>query len=115
MRWKLLLVASLLASLAGVGLCLGLGYLLGYGPPSRPPAPPGLLVVGLLLFPLAAVLLASIFVYRHTARRRSLQAMATALFSMTLTLALLYATTLLLSRRRHLEQPMPPQNLDSAG
>ncbi|HYP53050.1 MAG TPA: hypothetical protein VEQ42_05890 [Pyrinomonadaceae bacterium] len=115
MRWKLLLVASLLAAVAGVAAPLGLGYLLGRDPSGSFPASPDLLVAGLLLLPLAATLYASIFVYRHTARRRSLQAMATALFSMTLTLALLYATMLLLSRRRPLEQPMPPQTLDSAG
>lgn len=116
MRWKLLLVVSLLAAAAGVGACLGLSYLLGRDPAQSFPASPDLLVAGLLLLPLAAILYASIFVYRHTARRRSLQAMATALFSMTLTLALLYATALFLSRRRGpLEQPMPPQTLDSAG
>jgi hypothetical protein len=115
MRWKLLLVASLLASVAGAGLSLGLGYLAGYEPAGPVVSAPDLLAAGLLLIPLAAVLFASLFVYRHTARRRSLQAMATALFSLSLTLALLYATMVFLSRRRPLEHPMPPQSLDSAG
>ena len=116
MRWKLLLVTSVLAAACGAGACVGLGYLLGASPSRLFPAPPDLLVAGLLVLPAAAVVFASIFVYRHTARRRSLQAMATALFSMTLTLALLYATAFFLSRRRPLElHPAPPATLDSAG
>ena len=115
MRWKLLLVTSLLASAAGAGACLGLGYLFGADASRRLPASPDLLVAGLLIVPAAAITFASIFVYRHTARRRSLQAMATALFSITLTLALLYASVFYLSRRRPFEPPLPAHTLDSAG
>jgi hypothetical protein len=38
---------------------------------------PGLLVFSTLLLPVAAIVVASIFVYRHTARRRKLQAFLT--------------------------------------
>ncbi|HEV2765730.1 MAG TPA: hypothetical protein VGV38_22285 [Pyrinomonadaceae bacterium] len=115
MRWKLLLVASLVASAASAAACVGLVYLLGPDETRRWPAHSDLLVAGLLALPAVLTLIASIFVYRHTARRRSLQAMATALVSITLTIAILYATLVFISRRRPLDQPMPPQNLDSAG
>jgi len=116
MRWKLLLVASVLASAASAAACVGLGSLFGREAWQRASATPDLLVAGLLILPAAAILYASIFVYRHTARRRSLQAMATALVSTTLTLAIIYATLFFISRRRPFEHhPMPPQTLDSAG
>ncbi|HEX8116857.1 MAG TPA: hypothetical protein VF521_06265, partial [Pyrinomonadaceae bacterium] len=42
-----------------------------------------------LLLPLAAIVYAAVFVYRHTARRRQVQAAATALLASILTLAAL--------------------------
>ncbi len=42
---------------------------------------PGLLAISTLLLPIATIVFASIFVYRHTARRRKLQAFLTALLA----------------------------------
>ena len=89
MRWKLLVIASLAAVVAGAGGSAGLLYLLAgrAGPTARA----GWLVLAALLLPLAAITYASVFVYRHTARRRKLQAAATALASLALTLAIYVA------------------------
>ena len=103
MRWKLLAIASLLAAIAGVGAGAGMGHLLAI--------PPDGLVSGglhgtlLLLFPLAAVTYASIFVYRHTARRRKLQAFLTALLSLLLAAAALLAVARYLAPSNELSHP----------
>jgi hypothetical protein len=96
MRWKLLLTASLLATIAGAGSALALIYWL-----IRPAATPSrltLYALGTLLLPVAAITLASIFVYRHTARRRTLQAMLTALVASILTLTILLLGSVLYTK-----------------
>jgi hypothetical protein len=52
-----------------------------------------------LVAPVACVVYASVFVYRHTARRRTLQAAATALLASLLTLTALLLGSLLAGRR----------------
>lgn len=92
MRWKLLVFASLLATIVGAGSTLGLVYGLTSSVENlfRPSY-----ALGALLIPIAAITFASIFVYRHTARRRRLQAMLTALIAISLTLtSLLLASAL---------------------
>ncbi len=62
-----------------------------------------------LVAPIACVVYASVFVYRHTARRRTLQAAATALLASMLTLAALLLGSILASRRApEVLQPSPP-------
>ncbi|HEV7842225.1 MAG TPA: hypothetical protein VGO69_00940, partial [Pyrinomonadaceae bacterium] len=87
MRWKLLLIASLLATIVGAGSTLWLVYSLTR--PAESLARPSLLAFAALLIPIAAITYASIFVYRHTSRRRRLQAMLTALLACLLTLTIL--------------------------
>lgn len=110
MRWKLLLVTSTLAALAGAGACLGLAYWL-LGAVERVREPQGAAALAVLALPLAVITAASIFIYRHTARRRPLQAALTAVLSVALTLGLILAGTLLLPRRT--PQPQPRANRDS--
>ena len=107
MRWKLLLIASLLATLVGAGATLGIviGVL---GEPGQFTAP-DLAVFGTLIVPVAAITFASIFVYRHTARRRKLQAMATALLAAILTLTLLIVGSVLFSKPAPTEAPPAPR------
>jgi hypothetical protein len=96
MRWKLLIAASLLASVAGAGACLLVAYLwLGSAPEV---GPGGGAAAAVFVIPVGAVAAASVFVYRHTARRRSLQAAATALLASLLTLSALLAGSLYLRR-----------------
>jgi len=104
-RWKLLIITSVLAALVGVG-GISLVFYLYPGPPT--PATRPMATAAALLFPLAAITFASIFVYRHTARRRKTQAAATALLSFALTLAVLFASTFLLVCCEPPPQPLPP-------
>jgi hypothetical protein len=93
MRWKLLFTAALAAALAGAGMIVVVARLLAA--PAGDFGGTGAAAVASLLAPLASITFASIFVYRHTARRRSIQAMATALLAAALTLAALLASSLL--------------------
>jgi len=68
---------------------------------------PGLLVTSTLLLPIATIAFASFFVYRHTARRRKLQAFLTAIIAILLTLGFFIGASILTGRYRPLE-PRPP-------
>jgi hypothetical protein len=82
LRWKLLLPTSLAAALVGAGVSYGLAYLLYR---FRRPYPATLTVLTIVeLTCLALGAGASVFVYRHTARRRKLQALLALLLSLLL-------------------------------
>ena len=104
MRLKLVLAASLLAAIAGAGSCIALVLGVFEG---KAWSNPGLLVTSTLLLPIAAIIFASIFVYRHTARRRKLQAFLTATLSTLLTLALFVGASIVSSRRGMTDPPRP--------
>ena len=107
LRWKLLIVAPVLAAVVGAGACAAAARLLsnhGGG------ALPVWAAVAALVAPLACVVYASVFVYRHTARRRTLQAAATALLASLLTLAALLVGSLLSGRRAPELVPTSPAN-----
>lgn len=108
MRLKLVLIASLLAAVVGTGSCIALVL----GVFSRQALySPGLLVLATFLLPLATIIFASIFVYRHTARRRRLQAFLTVVLATLLTIALFIVTSILTPRRDRMEpiRPAGPQ------
>jgi predicted membrane-bound spermidine synthase len=95
LRWKLLTFASLVAALVGAGACFAAArFLLA----PRNPALSGWVAAATLIVPVAATALASVFVYRHTARRRTLQAAATALLAALLTLAALLVGSVIARR-----------------
>ena len=96
MRWKLLTVASLLAALVGAGVCFAAARFLQGPVPGA--AQTGWVAAAILILPLAAITFASVFVYRHTARRRTLQAAATALLAALLTLTALLLCSILTRR-----------------
>jgi len=104
MRLKLVIAASVLAAVVGAGVCIAL--VLGVLSP-RALSNPGLLVTSTLLLPIATIAFSSIFVYRHTARRRKLQAFLTAILAILLTLGLFISAAILTGRYRPLE-PRPP-------
>jgi purine-cytosine permease-like protein len=91
MRLKLIFIASLLAAVVGSGTAIGIFASL------KPFSSPGLLVLSVFVLPVGAVSCASIFVYRHTARRRKLQATLTALLALLLCLATFIAASLISS------------------
>jgi len=104
MRLKLVLAASVLAAIVGAGICIAL--VLGVFS-VKALSSPGFLVSSTLLLPIATIAFASIFVYRHTARRRKLQAFLTAIIAILLTIAFFIAAAILTGRYRPLE-PRPP-------
>jgi purine-cytosine permease-like protein len=104
MRLKLVIGASVLAAVAGAGICIAL--VLGVFS-ARALSNPGLLVTSTLLLPIATITFASIFVYRHTARRRKIQAFLTAILAILITLGLFIAAAIVTGRYRPLE-PRPP-------
>ncbi len=104
MRWKLIFIAALVASIAGTGLTFALAHAL-YGSTRRlntyDPA-----ALGALLIPLIIVTLASTFVYRHTARRRKTQALATAVLALLFTLTIFVIGSIYFSK----QTPVPPSS-----
>ena len=109
MRLRLVIAASLLAAVAGAGSCIAL--VLGLFT-VKALSSPGLLVASTLLLPAATIIFASIFVYRHTARRRKLQAFLTALLATVLTLGLFFFASIL-SARVNPKLPEPGQQIAS--
>jgi ABC-type antimicrobial peptide transport system permease subunit len=87
LRWKLLIATSLVAALIGAGASYGLVYLLYH---VRRPYPPTLtlLIIVESVF-LVMSIIAGIFVYRHTARRRKVQVFITVLLCLLLSQAFL--------------------------
>jgi len=109
MRWKLLLTASFVATIVGAGVPLGI--VLGFPNAASRIAEPYNLVIGTLLIPVLAITAASIFVYRHTARRRQFQAMLTVLLATFLTLTVLLFSSVLLSKPAPETEPAPRRNV----
>ena len=108
MRLKLVFVTSVLAAVVGAGSCIALVL----GVFSRQAlSHPGLLVLSSFLLPLGTIVFASIFVYRHTARRRRLQAFLTLVLATLLTVALFVVSSILTTRRDRMEpvHPAGPQ------
>jgi hypothetical protein len=107
LRWKLLIAASLLAAAAGAGACYAAArYLLPS--PAAGSGAPGWAAALTLLAPLGAITYAAVFVYRHTARRRALQAAAAALLASLLTLTALTLGSILSGRAAPELSPAPP-------
>jgi hypothetical protein len=107
MRPKLVVGVSMLSALLGAGSCIGI--VLGVSSALNPVSKPGLLAFATLLLPIASIIFASIFVYRHTARRRKLQAFITAVLATILTLAIFVIATILSARRGTTDPPQTNQ------
>jgi len=102
MRPKLVVGVSSLAALVGAGSCIAIVF--GVFSSLNPVTRPGLVVAATFLLPVVAITFASIFVYRHTARRRKLQAFMTAVIATVLTLAL-FILAIILSTRSTINHP----------
>ena len=105
MRLKLVLIASLIAAVVGAGSAIAL--VLGLSSSLESMTTPGLYLAAYLL-PIGAIFFASMFVYRHTARRRKVQAALTVLISLVLTIAILIGASIITSRLPGQQQPSPP-------
>lgn len=104
MRLKLVIGASSLAAALGAGSCIAIVQAVFAS--LKPFSSPGLIVGATFLIPVGTIAFAAIFVYRHTARRRKLQAVLTALIATLLTLLLLLVASILSARRI---PPVPPE------
>jgi uncharacterized membrane-anchored protein len=104
MRLKLVFAASALAAVVGAGSCAAL--VLGFFS-VKALSSPGLLVASTLLVPIATTVFAAIFVYRHTAKRRKLQAFLTTLIATVLTLCI-FILAIILSARLSPTEPSQP-------
>jgi uncharacterized membrane protein len=102
MRPKLVVGVSSLAAFVGAGSCIAIVF--GVFSSLNPVTRPGLLVATTFLLPIVAITFAAIFVYRHTARRRKLQAFMTAVIATLLTLAL-FVLAIILSARTTVNHP----------
>ena len=110
MRLKLVFLASFLAAVVGAGSCIALVL----GVFSRQAlTSPGLLVLSTFLLPLATIIYASIFVYRHTAKRRRLQAFLTLVLATLLTIAFFIVTSIVTTRRDRMEPVRPGPQIAS--
>jgi len=108
MRWKVLILASLIAAIAGVLLAFAV-ILAIYGS-LRDLATHNLLFRLTLMIPLVMVAFAGFFVYRHTARRRKLQTTLAVLLTFFLTLAA-FALGSILTPRLYLPLMPAPQGV----
>jgi uncharacterized membrane protein YfcA len=111
MRLKLVLTVSLIAAFAGSGAAIAI--VAGVFASLKPLAHPSLLVISTFVLPAATVAWASIFVYRHTARRRKLQAALTTILTLLLTLGAFVSAALLSARfsRVSPEPTLQPRNV----
>jgi uncharacterized BrkB/YihY/UPF0761 family membrane protein len=96
-RWKLLIITSLVAALVNTGGMRALAYWM-MDASECVPTPRPTVIFAVLATPVLFITLACIFVYRHTARRRKLQVALTALFALILTIILLLITARILPR-----------------
>ncbi len=103
MRLKLIIGASLLAAVLGAGSCVAI--LLSFFSRAKVISSPSLVVLATFLLPTAAVVFASVFVYRHTSRRRKLQALMTLILSTILTITVFVVTSIVTSRVDREAQP----------
>jgi hypothetical protein len=92
LRWKLLIIASLVAAIVGAVGAYGVAYAFYHFPYGYRHTL--LLEICGDAVPVAASLFVGVFVYRHTARRRKLQVVITVLLSFLLAWFLLILLTL---------------------
>jgi ABC-type transport system involved in multi-copper enzyme maturation permease subunit len=103
MRLKLVFVSSVVAAAVGAGCTIAI--ILYVFSSLKPITAPGLFVLATFLLPAGATLLATIFVYRHTARRRKLQAALTVIISLVLTIAFFVIGSIVTSRINPIQPP----------
>ncbi len=105
MRLKLVLIASLAAAVVGSGISIVI--ILVHFSSLKAISTPGALAALILGVPVVAVVLAAVFVYRHTARRRKTQALLTGVLGAFLSLAVFIVVTILTSRPAPTQPPQP--------
>jgi lysylphosphatidylglycerol synthetase-like protein (DUF2156 family) len=110
MRLKLVLIASFISAVVGSGASIAI--IMGKFSSLKGLAAPDILVASTFILPIATVVAAVVFVYRHTARRRKTQAILTAVLGVFLSLAILILASVLTSRATPSQPPQAaPRNI----
>jgi heme/copper-type cytochrome/quinol oxidase subunit 2 len=104
MRLKLVFISAFVAAILGAGSASAI--IISATSSLKGLTRPGLLVISSNLLPVLAILFTSIFVYRHTARRRKLQAILTAILAILLTILFFVIASIVTARR----QPVQPDS-----
>jgi hypothetical protein len=102
MRWKLVIIVSLIAAI--VAYCvweLAIAVIFG---DARPIQHHDRLLVASALIPLALVIFAGVFVYRHTARKRKTQALISSVLTLLLIVSAYVAGSTLFPQRLQIPQ-----------
>ncbi len=110
MRLKLVMIVALIAALVGSGSSIAI--IVTRSASLRVLSSPDLVVTATLVLPIASVILAAFFVYRHTARRRRTQALLTGVLAAFLSLCVFILASILTSRNTPLQpHPTTPRNI----
>ena len=110
MRLKLVMIVAFVAALLGSGASIAI--ILTRFSSLRILSSPDLVVTSTFILPIASVIVASFFVYRHTARRRKTQALLTGVLAAVLSLAIFILASIVTSRTNPINpQPAVPRNV----
>jgi heme/copper-type cytochrome/quinol oxidase subunit 3 len=109
MRLKLIIFTSLLAALFGSGASIAI--VLGVFSSLKSLNTPGPLVLATFLLPIGAIVWSTVFVYRHTARRRKLQAFLTVVLGLIFAFGAFAAAIAITSRATRVPPVAPPRNV----
>ena len=109
MRLKLVMLVSLIAALLGAGSSIAI--ILARSTSVHVLSSPDLVVTATLVLPIATVIGAAFFVYRHTARKRKTQALLTAMLAAFLTLGVFMLASVLTSRNTPTQPQPTPRNI----
>jgi len=110
MRLKLVMLVAVIAAVVGSGTSIAI--ILTRSTSIHVLSSPDLVVTATLVLPVACVILAAFFVYRHTARRRKTQALLTGVLAAFLSLAFFIVASIVTSRNNQLQPPpTTPRNV----
>jgi predicted branched-subunit amino acid permease len=107
MRWKLLIIVSLIAAILAYGLWeVAIGLIFG----QRPIQPHNWPLLASFVIPLVLAVLTGLFVYRHTARKRKTQALISILLFVFFVASVYFTGSALYPHRLRILQPcrQPP-------
>ena len=109
MRLKLVMLVALIAAVVGAGSSIAI--ILTRSTSVHVLSSPDLVITATLVLPIACVVLAAFFVYRHTARRRKTQALLTGVLAAFLSLAVFIVASILTSRNPPIDPQPTPRNV----
>jgi len=109
MRLKLVMVVAAIAALVGAGSSVAI--ILSRSTSVHVLSSPDLVITSTLVLPIACVILAAFFVYRHTARRRKTQALLTGVLAAFLSLGVFILASIITSRNTPTQPQPTPRNI----